>query len=126
MIPVLLLRRTPMIVTIALLLSFQLAGIFIVALTGTPVPGSVIGMVLFLFALMTVNGLLEKTLPVVNVLLAHFALLFVPAGVGIIEYSSVLINEWLPIGASIIGSTILAMVTTVLVTRLVMKIKHIE
>ena len=115
-----------MILTIALLLSFQLAGIVIAALTGAPVPGSVIGMVLFLFALMTVNGLLEKTLPVVNVLLAHFALLFVPAGVGIIEYSSVLFNEWLPIGASIIGSSILAMATTVLVTRLVMKIKHIE
>ena len=115
-----------MILTIALLLSFQLAGILIATLTGAPVPGSVIGMVLFLFALMTVNGLLEKTLPVVNVLLAHFALLFVPAGVGIIEYSSVLINEWLPIGASILGSSILAMATTVLVTRLVMKIRHIE
>ena len=77
------------------------------------------GMVLFLFALMTVNGLLEKTLPVVNVLLAHFALLFVPAGVGIIEHVDRLQAEWLPITASIIGSSILAMVTTVLVTRLV-------
>ena len=74
-----------MILTIALLLSFQLAGLLLVTLFGLPVPGPVMGMVLFLFALMTVNGLLEKTLPVVNVLLAHFALLFVPAGVGIIE-----------------------------------------
>ena len=65
------------------------------------------------------NGLLEKTLPVVNVLLAHFALLFVPAGVGIIEHVDRLQAEWLPITASIIGSSILAMVTTVLVTRLV-------
>lgn len=68
-----------MILTIALLLSFQLAGLLLVTLFGLPVPGPVMGMVLFLFALMTVNGLLEKTLPVVNVLLAHFALLFVPA-----------------------------------------------
>ena len=75
-----------MILTIALLLSFQLAGLLLVTLFGLPVPGPVMGMVLFLFALMTVNGLLEKTLPVVNVLLAHFALLFVPAGVGIIEH----------------------------------------
>ena len=66
-----------MILTIALLLSFQLAGLLLVTLFGLPVPGPVMGMVLFLFALMTVNGLLEKTLPVVNVLLAHFALLFV-------------------------------------------------
>ena len=52
-----------MILTIALLLLFQLAGVVISALTGAPVPGSVIGMLLFLFALMTVQGLLQKTLP---------------------------------------------------------------
>ena len=115
-----------MILTIALLLLFQLAGVVISALTGAPVPGAVIGMLLFLFALMTVRGLLQKTLPVVNVLLAHFALLFVPAGVGIIEYKDLLLSEWLPIGAAILGSSILAMTTTVLVTRLVMKLSHIQ
>ena len=106
-----------MILTIALLLSFQLAGLLIVTLFGLPVPGPVMGMVLFLFALMTVDGLLEKTLPVVNVLLAHFALLFVPAGVGIIEHVERLEAEWLPITASILGSSILAMIVTVRVTR---------
>ena len=108
-----------MILTIALLLSFQLAGLLLVTLLGLAVRGRLMGMVLFLFALMTVYGLLDKTLPVVNVLLAHFALLFVPAGVGIIEHVDRLQAEWLPITASIIGSSILAMVTTVLVTRLV-------
>ncbi len=111
-----------MILTIALLLSFQLAGLLIVTLFGLPVPGPVMGMVLFLFALMTVDGLLEKTLPVVNVLLAHFALLFVPAGVGIIEHVERLEAEWLPITASILGSSILAMIVTVLVTRWVIKL----
>lgn len=52
-----------MILTIALLLSFQLAGLLLVTLFGLPVPGPVMGMVLFLFALMTVNGLLEKRCP---------------------------------------------------------------
>lgn len=111
-----------MILTIALLLSFQLAGLFIVTLFGLPVPGPVMGMVLFLIALITVDGLLEKTLPVVNVLLAHFALLFVPAGVGIIEHVDRLQAEWLPITASILGSSILAMVTTVLVTRWMLRL----
>ena len=106
-----------MILTIALLLAFQLAGTAVVALTGCPVPGPVLGMVFFLFALMTVDGLLEKTLPVVNVLLAHFALLFVPAGVGIINHVDKITTYWLAISASILGSSILAMVTTVLVTR---------
>lgn len=111
-----------MILTIALLLSLQLAGLFLVTLLGLPIPGPVMGMVLFLLALMTVDGLLQKTLPVVNVLLAHFALLFVPAGVGIIEHFERIQAEWLPIAASILGSTILAMGTTVLVTRAVMRL----
>lgn len=111
-----------MILTIALLLLLQLAGLFLVTLLGLPIPGPVMGMVLFLLALMTVDGLLQKTLPVVNVLLAHFALLFVPAGVGIVEHFERIETEWLPITASILGSTILAMGTTVLVTRAVMRL----
>lgn len=111
-----------MILTIALLLSFQLAGLLLVTLLGLPVPGPVMGMVLFLFALMTVDGLFEKTLPVVNVLLAHFALLFVPAGVGIIEHFDRIESEWAAISASIVGSSILAMAVAVLVTRLVLKL----
>ncbi len=111
-----------MLLTIALLLGFQLAGIALVSVTGLPVPGSVVGMVLFLFSLMTVNGLLEKTLPVVNVLLAHFALLFVPAGVGVMNYSDLIATHWVSISASILGSSILAMVTTVLVTRWVSRL----
>lgn len=111
-----------MILTIALLLSFQLAGLLIVTLFALPVPGPVMGMVLFLLALMTVDGLLQKTLPVVNVLLAHFALLFVPAGVGIIEHVERLKAEWLPISASILLSSTLAIVTTVLVTRWVARL----
>ena len=106
-----------MILTVALLLGFQLAGVAVVTLTGLPIPGSVMGMLIYLFALITIDGLLEKTLPVVNVLLAHFALLFVPAGVGIIEHSDLILSNWLAIGASILGSSFLAMAVTVLVTR---------
>ncbi len=115
-----------MVLTIALLLFFQVAGLALVALTGLPVPGAVIGMLFFLFALMTVSGLLDKTLPVVNVLLAHFALLFVPSGVGIIQYGARIQAEWLPILASIIGSSVLAMIVTIVVIRWVMKLLHIQ
>lgn len=111
-----------MLLTIALLLGFQLGGIAFVTVTGLPIPGSVLGMLFFLFALMTIDGLLEKTLPVVNVLLAHFALLFVPAGVGIMQHGHELMAHWLPISAAILGSSILAMATTVLVTRWVTRL----
>jgi holin-like protein len=116
----------PMVVTIALLLGFQLLGITIVTLLGLPVPGAVMGMVLFLFALMIFDGLLQKTLPVVNVLLAHFALLFVPAGVGIMQHGERLAAEWLPICASILISSVLAMAVTILVTRGVMRLMNIK
>lgn len=77
-----------MVLTIALLLFFQLAGTAIVTVTGLPIPGPVMGMLLFLFALMVKDNLLQQTLPVVNVLLAHFSLLFVPAGVGIMQHGA--------------------------------------
>ena len=115
-----------MVLTIALLLGFQLLGITVVTLLGLPVPGAVMGMVFFLFALMIFDGLLQKTLPVVNVLLAHFALLFVPAGVGIMQHGERLAAEWLPISVSILVSSVLAMVVTILVTRGVMRLMHIE
>lgn len=115
-----------MVLTIALLLAFQLAGGAVVALFGLPVPGPVMGMVFFLFALMIHDGLLQKTLPVVNVLLAHFALLFVPAGVGIMEHGARLAAEWLPIAAAILFSSVLAMAATALTIRVVMKLMHID
>ena len=83
-----------MVLTIALLLFFQLAGTAIVTVTGLPIPGPVMGMLLFLFALMVKDNLLQQTLPVVNVLLAHFSLLFVPAGVGIMQHGARLAAEW--------------------------------
>lgn len=115
-----------MVLTIALLLAFQLAGSAVQALFDLPVPGPVLGMVFFLFALMVKDGLLQKTLPVVNVLLAHFALLFVPAGVGIMNHGARLAAEWLPIAASIVISSILAMASTAFTIRWVMKRMHIE
>jgi len=42
-------------------------------------------------------------------------LLFVPAGVGIIATASLLRQEWLPIVAGLIGSTVLSLAVTGLV-----------
>lgn len=50
-------------------------------------------------------------------LLDHLSLLFVPAGVGVVRYLDVLSSQWVPVGAAIVGSTIL----TMLVTRSVMR-----
>jgi LrgA family len=48
-------------------------------------------------------------------LISHVGLLFVPAGVGVIAEAGLLREEWLPIVAGLIGSTILSLAVTGLV-----------
>jgi len=45
-------------------------------------------------------------------LLGYLSLLFVPAGVGIVRYLDLIERYWLPIGAAILGSTVLTMAVT--------------
>jgi holin-like protein len=45
-------------------------------------------------------------------LLTYLSLLFVPAGVGIVRYLNLIERYWLPIGAAILGSTLLTMAVT--------------
>ena len=64
-------------------------------------------------------SLLGRVLPASAPLLERLSLLFVPAGVGVIEYLDVLRREWLAIGGAIIVSTVLTMlVTSALLTYL--------
>lgn len=95
----------------------QLAGETLARVTGVPVPGPIIGLVL-LFAGLTLRGRpvprLEES---ADNLLAHLALLFVPAGVGVVQYLPVLASEWLAVSASVIGSTVVAIAVTGLVMR---------
>jgi holin-like protein len=94
---------------LALLLACQLAGEVVTRAANLPVPGPVLGMVfllLGLLALRRVPNSLERTS---RGLLDNLSLLFVPAGVGVIQHLDILRAQWLPIIASIVGSTILAM-----------------
>ena len=116
---------------ITLIFSCQLAGELIVHFTGLPLPGPVIGMVL-LFTYLVVNwrlaqadaGLDATGIPVDlakvgDALLSNLSLLFVPAGVGIMVHFSLLKNDWVPLSAAIVGSTILTIaVTAVLMVAL--------
>jgi holin-like protein len=61
-----------------LILLCQLAGETIVLLTGLPVPGPVLGMLLLLGWLFLRGGISEDVGRTADALLAHFSLLFVP------------------------------------------------
>ncbi|CAG9177080.1 CidA/LrgA family protein [Cupriavidus respiraculi] len=110
-----------MLQTFAILLVFQSIGeVFSYALR-LPVPGPVIGMIL-LFCWLAID---DRLLPVIqgttSELLKHLSLLFVPAGVGIMVHGSRIGGEWLPLLVALVLSTWLAIATTALVTRALMR-----
>jgi holin-like protein len=97
------------------LLVFQLAGEVLARLTGLPLPGPVVGMVLLLIALLARPALAETLHPLVAGLLTNLGLLFVPAGVGVSLHLGLLRAEWLPIVAALVGSTVAGIVVTALI-----------
>ncbi len=75
----------------AILLLLQFVGEVISRSLGVPIPGNVIGM---------------------GLLLAHFALFFVPAGVGVMVYFDLIAKEWLAISVAMVVSTFAVMAAT--------------
>jgi holin-like protein len=98
---------------LVVILICQLVGVFVVAATGLPVPGPVVGMVLFLVILMVRRppdsaGLARAG----DLLLRYLPLFFVPAGVGIVSYLPLLAQQWLPVTVGLFGSWFLALAVT--------------
>lgn len=89
----------------AVLLLFQLVGEVLERMAGLPVPGPVVGMVLLLAALEARLPGQEELRTASGAALAFLSLLFVPAGVGIIEHLPRLAQEWPALGASLVVST---------------------
>ena len=110
-----------MIGAIALLLVCQLAGEVIHRLTGLPLPGSVIGMVLLLAWLALVPRERLTLTQVTGWLTAHLSIMFVPAAVGLIDEGGPLSRYGVGILAATAISTLLTMVVTALVFRWAVK-----
>ncbi len=79
-----------------------------------PVPGPVVGMVLLFLALLLRGRVSQDLESTAQGLLNHLALMFVPAGTGIVVYLELLRQEWLPITVALIGSTVLTIAVTAL------------
>ena len=106
-----------MIEGLVLLLVFQLLGNVAEMYFHLPVPGSVLGMFLLLVALIANDRLASWVRPISLVLISYLAVLFVPAGVGIMLHIDRLKNEALPIGVSLVVSTILTIAVTARVIK---------
>ena len=110
-----------MLPSLALILFCQLLGDLLGAALSLPLPGAVLGM-----ALLTLGLALGKRRPkaldaTAGGLLTLMPLFFIPAGVGVIELGARLEREWLPMLASLVGSTVLAMTVTALTMKALLR-----
>jgi putative effector of murein hydrolase LrgA (UPF0299 family) len=110
-----------MIAAFLILIVCELAGEVVREAFDLAVPGPVIGM-FFLAAALTLRkdkpgapAIPDALGQTAETLISHMGLLFVPAGVGIIAEAGLLQEEWLPIAAALIGSTVLSLAVTALV-----------
>ena len=106
-----------MLESLALLLGLQLLGEVLVQLTGIPVPGPVVGLVLLFLGLCWRGQVAPELATTSQTLLGNLGLLFVPAGTGVMLHARRLGEEGVVIVAVLLAST----VATVLVTALVMR-----
>ncbi|XUY28587.1 CidA/LrgA family protein [Agrobacterium sp. rho-8.1] len=110
-----------MLTGITTILLFQLIGEIIAYFSGNIVPGPVIGMALIAFFLKGLTarnwlpGLENNSVNAAKALLANLGILFVPAGVGIIQHLDLLANRGIALLMIVFISTVLTLLVTVFV-----------
>lgn len=112
-----------MIIGLCAILLCQLCGEAISYETGIPVPGPVIGMLLMLVLLAVTDRLPQARREAVTGsingvsggILANLSLLFIPAGVGVIQNIGLLTGHGLGLLIAVAGSTVATLTVTVLV-----------
>ena len=106
---------------VTLLLACQLVGEVAVRLSGVPVPGAVVGMMV-LFAFLCIRGEVEDSVDKgTHALLDNLSFLFVPAGVGVIGYLGRLEREWAALAGAVVLGTAFAIGVTAWITQRVLR-----
>lgn len=101
-----------MLAYITLLLGCQLAGEILARLSGLPVPGPVVGMVILFVGLVIRDRVPTGMERVSNSLLRYLSLLFVPAGVGVVAHLKRLSEALLPIAGAVVAGTMITIAVT--------------
>ncbi len=101
-----------MFVQCGVLFAFLALGELIVWSTGLPLPSSVIGMVALAASLKAGIVRLRQVERVADFLVHNLGFFFVPAGIGIMNCLGILREQWWPIIASCVLSTIVIIVVT--------------
>jgi holin-like protein len=118
-----------------ILLAFQLVGEVAARGLGLPAPGPVIGLALLVLALgiyqrwrpLDEEALAESDLgKAARGLLAALPLLFVPAGVGVVQYMGLLREQGLALAVALVVSTVATLLATVGVFLLVKRLTGVK
>ena len=106
-----------MLLGFVVLLACWLVGEILVHCLALNFPGSVAGMLVLLGVALFRGGTGRRTAAAGNHLLSHLALLFVPAGVGLMEHGRLFADE----GMAMLAVLALSTAVTMLVTALTLK-----
>ncbi|WP_354624769.1 CidA/LrgA family protein [Psychromonas sp. MME2] len=90
-----------------LILLFLIIGKVISAYLPIPFPGSIIGLVLLFIGLSTSLVKSKWIMMSGNFILKYMALLFIPIGVGLLNYFELILDNWLVIVCSLLFTTFL-------------------
>ncbi len=101
-----------MIRSFGILVGFHAVGSIIAGVTGVPIPGNVLGLVLLAAAMLLGWIRVAWVESVADLLVDNLAFLFVPAGVGVMSYFDLISRAWLPISISIVLSLVLVLIVT--------------
>ena len=115
-----------MLAAITALLLCQLIGETVVRLLALPVPGPVLGLVLLLAVVALRRGVPATLESTAGGLLKHFSLLFVPAGVGVLQHLQRIEAEWLAIAAALLVSSAATIVVTAAVMRAMIRLMKLD
>lgn len=91
------------------LLTAQLCGELLAALTGIPIPGPVLGMVLLLLVLILRGGPSRSLADLSAQLLRYLPLILIPPSVGLMDHLPLLRENALLLAAVIIGTTLVSL-----------------
>jgi holin-like protein len=109
----------------AILSAFQFAGAVVHAL-GVPMPGAVVGLILFTASLFLGWVKVEWVESTSSLLLKHMLLFFVPMTVLTMRLAPMLRANWAALSVSILVSTLAVMLTTGLVADFLLRRKSAE
>ena len=101
------------------LITFWLGGSALVQWLGWPIPGSVVGLLALWIALVLHGGVPAWLKQPSSLLIRYLTLLFVPAGVGLVEHWDTLMHQGLAMLAVIAASTLLAALAMIAIFKTV-------